>query len=125
MADVMDYNENKYEHQGNGRYDDDYYASQQQGYNADDEYNPNNYYVDEYGQPYDDDASRQKGSNANYYSTYVKAPDTDEDGVVAMCSTLYSSSAQCNRNLNSYKTYSQFMVRNTTSLETFVEGFYN
>jgi hypothetical protein len=153
MADVMDYNEYKYEHQGNGRYDDDYIASQQQGYytaqngdeentatyqynpnyqydanyDAEDEYNPNNYYLDEYGQPYDDDESKQRvyGSNANYYSTYVKAPDTDEDGVVAMCSTLYSSSAQCNRNLNSYKTYSQFMVRNTTSLETFLEGFYN
>jgi hypothetical protein len=153
MADVMDYNEYKYEHQGNGRYDDDTVASQQQGYyteqngdeqntatyqynsnyqydadyDAEDEYNPNNYYLDEYGQPYDDDASRQRvyGSNANYYSTYVKAPDTDEDGVVAMCSTLYSSSAQCNRNLKSYKTYSQFMVRNTTSLETFVKGFSN
>jgi len=131
MADVMSYNENKYEQQGDGRYDDDNFASKQQGYykqqNADGsanyqyngnyydndyEYNPNNQYVDQNGQAYSNYEKNQKtyGVNGNYYSTYVKAPDTDEDGVVAMCSTLYSASAQCNRNLNSYKTYSQYMV---------------
>lgn len=132
MADVIQYNENKYEHQGDGKYDDDIYASKQQGYyknqNMDGsasyqynenyyydngyEYNPNNQYVDQNGRAYSDQEKEQKtyGVNANYYSTYVKAPDTDEDGVVAMCSTLYSASAQCNRKLDSYETYSQYMV---------------
>lgn len=134
MADVTEYNENKYEQQGGGRYDDDNFSSKQQGYyksqNSDgsasyqysdqyqynsysnNEYDPDNQYVDQDGNAYSDYQKNQKtyGANANYYSTYAKAPDTDEDGVVAMCSTLYSASAQCNRNLNSYSTYSQYMV---------------
>eukprot|EP00980_Cylindrotheca_fusiformis_P028548 scaffold22610_cov115-Cylindrotheca_fusiformis.AAC.1 len=159
MADVMEYNEYNYEHQGESRYNDDYYSSKQQGYykvqngddtatyqynpnyrykydyDPDEEYNPNSYYLDENGDPYDDDVSRQRvyGANGNYYSTYVNAPDTDDDGVVAMCSTLYSASAQCNRNLNSYKTYSQFMTNYELQLEkkycTFIDnivyGTYN
>lgn len=118
-GDATSYTSNK--QQGGSRYDDDYFASKQQGYykyqNGDGTatyryggkyYDANSEY-DENGQAYEN--QKTYGVNGAYYSTYVKAPDTDEDGVVAMCSTLYSASAQCNRNLNSYKTYSQYMVR--------------
>ncbi|CAJ1898160.1 unnamed protein product [Cylindrotheca closterium] len=118
--------------QGADKYNDDNFASKQSGYyksyNADgsasyqysDEYQQ---YNQQYGDGNDDQFSgyggNQKayGSNANYYSTYVQAPDTDEDGIVAMCSTLYSASAQCNKNLKSYSTYSQYMTRYELDIE--------
>jgi hypothetical protein len=138
MEDTLKYNQENYDAQGQTRYDDDYMASKQMGYysneenggqenyygynpdyqyNANYQYNPNKYYVNDNGEAYEDDDTssnqrwRKYGSDGSYYSTVVKAPDTDEDGVVAMCSTLYKESAQCNKNLKSYKTYSQFMVR--------------
>ena len=95
-----------------GKSDADEYIEQKQ----DQEYAGNGMYD---GYTYSDKESA-------YYQVYVSAPDTDEDGVVAMCSTLYQSGAQCNRNLKSYRTYSQLMTKYELDVEnrycTFIDN---
>lgn len=48
-------------------------------------------------------------ANEGRYGAYVSSPQTTTDGVVAMCSALYSGSAQCNMNMNNFEQISRYM----------------
>ena len=47
----------------------------------------------------------------------MSAPETTQDGIVAMCSALYSGSAQCNMNMNNFATISRYMSQYELDLE--------
>lgn len=45
------------------------------------------------------------------------APETDEDGVVAVCRALYEGSAQCNMNMNNFNQISRYMSQYELDIE--------
>lgn len=64
--------------------------------------------------------------NQGVYGEYYTAPTTDEDGNIAMCSTLYEVSAQCNVHMSNYAQVSQMLTTNEKAQEsnicTFIEN---
>ena len=105
---------------------EDYYAAmeqyeenQQAYYQAQMEYrqniNQNNQQYQQQQQEQQQQYQQQKENgeyvqNYGLYGAYVAAPETDDDGVVAMCSALFQVSAQCNVHMNSYERLSLYMV---------------
>lgn len=55
----------------------------------------------------DEDAGAEE--NQGRYGEYATAPETDVDGVVAMCRALYEGSATCNSHMNDYDQMTQYM----------------
>jgi hypothetical protein len=55
-----------------------------------------------------EEQQNQAGANGAY-GEYVAAPDTEVDGVVAMCAALFERSAQCNMHLTNYGMMSKYM----------------
>lgn len=51
----------------------------------------------------------QQQQNEGRYGEYVTSPATTDAGVVAMCSALYTVSAQCNMNMNNFESISKYM----------------
>ncbi len=56
-----------------------------------------------------DEYEQNNQHNEGRYGEYVSSPQTTNDGVVAMCSALYSGSAQCNMNMNNFEQISRYM----------------
>eukprot|EP00529_Nitzschia_sp_RCC80_P015932 CAMPEP_0113496608 /NCGR_PEP_ID=MMETSP0014_2-20120614/30209_1 /TAXON_ID=2857 /ORGANISM="Nitzschia sp." /LENGTH=681 /DNA_ID=CAMNT_0000390535 /DNA_START=234 /DNA_END=2279 /DNA_ORIENTATION=+ /assembly_acc=CAM_ASM_000159 len=56
---------------------------------------------------YEEQQNQQDGSGA--YGAYVAAPDSDVDGVVAMCAALFERSAQCNVHMTNYGMMAKYM----------------
>jgi hypothetical protein len=67
------------------------------------------------------------------YGDYVTAPETDQEGVVAVCRALYEGSAQCNMNMNNFESISQYMSdyelaveqRTCSFIENIIYGAYD
>jgi len=67
------------------------------------------------------------------YGDYVTAPETDKDGVVAVCRALYEGSAQCNMHINNFNSISQYMSqyerdiekRTCSFIENIIDGAYD
>ena len=67
------------------------------------------------------------------YGDYVTAPETDKDGVVAVCRALYEGSAQCNMHINNFNSISQYMSqyerdvekRTCAFIENIIDGAYD
>jgi len=53
--------------------------------------------------------NQREQHNEGRYGEYVAKPQTTTDGIVAMCSALYSGSAQCNMNMNNFEQISRYM----------------
>lgn len=56
-------------------------------------------------------------SGEGRYGDYVTAPETDQEGTVAVCRALYSGSAQCNMNMNNFEQISRYMSTYEIDLE--------
>jgi hypothetical protein len=64
--------------------------------------------------------------NINMYNNgkyWVNAPDVDSNGVVAFCSALYSSAAQCDINMDTYDSDSMFKTDRELEIEQKVCNF--
>ena len=57
------------------------------------------------------------------YGDYVTAPETDKDGVVAVCRALYEGSAQCNMHINNFNSISQYMSQYERDVEKMTCSF--
>jgi hypothetical protein len=77
-------------------------------------------------------SSYSTGYYGNKYQDYQE-PNVNTDGVVAFCSAMYSSSATCNVNMNSYSEMSEYMseaeirqeTRNCAFIDNIVYGTYD
>ena len=56
-------------------------------------------------------------SGEGRYGDYVRAPEMDTEGVVAVCKALYAGSVQCNMNMNNFQTISRYMSTCELDLE--------
>ena len=65
----------------------------------------------------------QDMSMYNQGKYWVNAPDVDSNGVVAFCSALYSSAAQCDVNMDSYDSDSMFKTDRELEVEQKVCNF--
>jgi hypothetical protein len=70
-----------------------------------------------------DDYEENANNGNGRYGDYVSAPQTDADGVVAVCRALYATSAQCNTNMNNFAQISQYMSAYELDLEKRNCGF--
>lgn len=67
------------------------------------------------------------------YGEYVTAPQTDTEGVVAVCRALYETSAQCNMHMKNFQQISLYMSqyeidvekRNCAFIDNIIEGSYD
>jgi hypothetical protein len=66
----------------------------------------------------EDYEEEQQNQGEGRYGDYVSNPATDNDGVVAMCSSLYQNSAQCNQHLTNYDKISRGMTQQEMDMET-------
>eukprot|EP00339_Tiarina_fusa_P008975 CAMPEP_0117014900 /NCGR_PEP_ID=MMETSP0472-20121206/12002_1 /TAXON_ID=693140 ORGANISM="Tiarina fusus, Strain LIS" /NCGR_SAMPLE_ID=MMETSP0472 /ASSEMBLY_ACC=CAM_ASM_000603 /LENGTH=797 /DNA_ID=CAMNT_0004718575 /DNA_START=76 /DNA_END=2469 /DNA_ORIENTATION=+ len=88
---------------------------------------------DQYMQNYQEQQQETQGQSRYGDGYYVRAPDTDDEGVVAMCSSLYQNSAPCNKHMEDYEFLAMFMTeeeklyeeRYCTFIENIVFGAYD
>jgi hypothetical protein len=79
---------------------------------------------------YEESLSQQ---NNGRYGDYVTAPETDTDGVVAVCRALYEGSAQCNMHMTNFASISRYMSqyeldiekRTCSFIENIMDGAYD
>jgi hypothetical protein len=95
-----------------------FYSILQQAYEAEEDAADDEDAADE---EYAEDADNQYSSSSGYYGSEYQnyqEPDVNTNGVVAFCSAMYSSSAQCNVNMKDYAQLTKYASEAEIEQET-------
>lgn len=65
----------------------------------------------------EEEEANQQEEYQGIYGEYAAAPETDVDGVVAVCRALYAGSAQCNSHMKNFNQISMYMSEYELKLE--------